>query len=162
MRRCARGNVASWLHNNDTISCIYRDRSDRRTGITSPARARDRRITSPTWAVRHRETNLGDFVALSVKPPLTRAPPEAVRRGVACELVTNRALWHARGRFSALRPLRAWRNPRSPESRGPLARRIGRSGVPQGAVCGQLAEAPPLNRGRRGPARRAGPSPPDG
>src|SRR5699024_11309982 len=38
---------------------------------------------------------------------LARTPPPAVRRGAARKLVANRALWHARSRLSALRPLRA-------------------------------------------------------
>ena len=45
--------------------------------------------------------------------------------GAARKLATNDALWHARGRFRTFRALRVRRIPRSPESRGPPARRIG-------------------------------------
>ena len=44
--------------------------------------------------------------------------------GVARRLVTNRALWHVRGRPPALRAPRARRNTRSRKSRGPPTRRM--------------------------------------
>ena len=48
------------------------------------------------------------------------------RPGPTRRLVTKRTLWHAQGRFRALRALRIWRNPRSRELRGPPKRRTGR------------------------------------
>ena len=52
---------------------------------------------------------------------------------------------------------RVRRNPRSRKTARPAGAPDRPSGVPQGAVCDQLAEAPPLNRDRQRPGRRAKP-----
>ena len=58
------------------------------------------------------------------------------------ELVTNRALWHARGRLSALHAPRTRRNPRSRKSRGSLTRRIGPSECHRAQFVTNLRSAP--------------------
>ena len=114
---------------------------------------------------------------LSAKPASTRTPPEAVRQGAARKLATNDALWHARGRFRTFRALRVRRIPRSPESRGPPARRIGppechrasfvanfpkalvKTGIDTSSCSSDIQAEPPLIGRLGGPCtRRAEPS----
>ena len=77
---------------------------------------------------------------------LARTPPEAVRQGAARKLVANRALWHARGRLSALRASRARRNPRLRKSRGLPTRRIGPPECHRARFATNLRTRPPRSR----------------
>ena len=81
--------------------------------------------------------------------------------GAARRLVTNRALWHARGWFSALRSLRVRRNTRSRESRGLTMRRIGRPECHRARFVTNLRGGGSVKPGSAwaGPARRAPPRP---
>ncbi len=58
------------------------------------------------------------------------------------ELVTNCALWHARGRLSSLRAPRSRRNPRSRKSHGSPTRRIGPSACHRARFVTNLRSAP--------------------
>ena len=61
--------------------------------------------------------------------------------------------------FSPSAPLASGETPDRENRAVSTIRRIGRPGVPQGAVCGQLARGGLLNRDRHGPDRPVGQSP---